>query len=126
MDPAARSELMGIIQQFMEDEEKTVIFSTHITGDLDKIADYIALIADGELVLMEEKDTLLAQYAVVQVSKSDMTPEIAAKLIGTRENAFGYRGLTRERDFFSDVPQAKLARAAIEDLLIYGEVDRES
>lgn len=48
MDPAARAELMALIQEFMVDEEKTVIFSTHITSDLDKIADYIALIGVKE------------------------------------------------------------------------------
>ena len=121
MDPAARSELMGLIQEFMENEEKTVIFSTHITSDLDKIADYIALIANGKLVLMEDKDALLEHYAVVHVEKKDMTSEIEEKLIGTRENSFGYVGLTREKDVFLQVPQVKLARATIEDLLIYGE-----
>lgn len=121
MDPAARAELMELIQEFMENEEKTVIFSTHITSDLDKIADYIALIANGRLVFMEEKDALLEHYALVQVEKKNMTPEIAEKLIGVKENSFGYVGLTREREKFEQMPQVKIARAAIEDLLIYGE-----
>lgn len=125
MDPAARAEFMGLIQEFMINEEKTVIFSTHITSDLDKIADYIALIADGKLVLMEEKDTLLEQYALAQVERNVMTDVIRKKLIGIKENTFGYIGLTKEHSSLESVQGVCLARASIEDLLIYGEGNEE-
>lgn len=103
------------------DEEKTVIFSTHITSDLEKIADYIALIAEGRLVLMEEKDSLLERYVVVQIGKEAMTDEISGKMTGVRENSFGYTGLTSEKEIFLHLPGAKVKRAEIEDLMIYGE-----
>mgnify|MGYP002711983062 FL=1 len=121
LDPAARAELLELIQEFMMDEEKTVIFSTHITSDLEKIADYIALIAEGHLVLMEEKDSLLERYAVVQIRKEAMTDELSGKMTGVRENSFGYTGLTCEKEIFLHLPGAKVKRAEIEDLLIYGE-----
>lgn len=121
LDPAARAELLELIQEFMMDEEKTVIFSTHITSDLEKIADYIALIAEGHLVLMEEKDSLLERYAVVQIGKEAMTDELSSKMTGVRENSFGYTGLTSEKEIFLHLPGAKVKRAEIEDLLIYGE-----
>lgn len=126
MDPAARAELMEMIQEFMEDEEKTVIFSTHITSDLDKIADYIACMSGGRLVFMEEKDTLLEQYALVQVEKNHMTPEISEKLIGMKENSFGYVGLTREKEVFAQMPQVKLSRVTVEDFLIYEEGEQDA
>ena len=105
----------------MMDEEKTVIFSTHITSDLEKIADYIALIAEGHLVLMEEKDSLLERYAVVQIRKEAMTDELSSKMTGVRENSFGYTGLTSEKEIFLHLSGEKVKRAEIEDLLIYGE-----
>ena len=103
----------------MENEENTVIFSTHITSDLDKIADYIALISQGELRYMEEKEQLMEMFSLVQIEKHTMSKQIEDKIIGMKENAFGYVGLTRERDFFVQMPEAKLTRATLEDLLIY-------
>ena len=121
MDPAARAELMDIIQEFMMEEDRTVIFSTHITSDLDKIADYVVLVADGQVVLVEEKEALLAHYGVMQVSKDAMTPELADKMIGIKEKEFGYIGLTKYAELFEGRDNVKVRRAIIEDLLIYEE-----
>lgn len=120
MDPAARAELMDMIQEFMMDnEERTVLFSTHITSDLDKIADYVVLMENGRVVLVEEKDELMLHYGVVQVSKDKMTSEIKDKIIGVKEKEFGYTGLTKEIAYFEDREDVKVRRAIIEDLLIY-------
>lgn len=127
MDPAARAELMDMIQEFMmENEDRTVLFSTHITSDLDKIADYIVLMEDGRVVLTEEKDELMLHYGVMQVEKDKMTPEIMGKMIGVKENEFGYMGLTKYAEFFEGRSDVKVRRAIIEDLLIYEDVKGES
>lgn len=114
MDPAARAELMEIIQEYMMDDRHTVIFSTHITSDLDKIADYIALISNGNLVMMDDKEKILDTYGMVQVAKDKMTDELKSKIIGVKENTFGYVGLTKEKDAFENC-----TRPSIEDILIY-------
>lgn len=62
VDPVSRIEMLDLIQGFMEDENHTVLFSTHITSDLDKIADFIALVDKGEVVFVEEKETLKSTY----------------------------------------------------------------
>ena len=116
LDPAARAELMEVIQEFMMDEEHTVVFSTHITSDLDKVADYIAMVADGQVVLADEKEALLDRYALVQVTKEQMTQEHRSFMMGVKENTFGYTGLTQHKDAFE-----RTARPTIEDLLIYYE-----
>ncbi|MBQ0037920.1 MAG: ABC transporter ATP-binding protein [Clostridiales bacterium] len=120
MDPAARAEMLELMQEFMQDETKTVLFSTHITSDLDKIADYIALIADGKLVCMEEKDALLEKYVLAQIPHGAMNEEICADLIGKKENSFGCIGLSRSRSLLAQIPGVQLTRPSIEDLLIYG------
>ena len=126
MDPAARAELMEMIQEFMmENEERTVLFSTHITSDLDKIADYVVLVSDGSVVLTEEKDELLLHYGVIQVSKENMTPKIKEKMIGIKENEFGYIGLTGCAEFFEGRNDVKVRRAIIEDILIYENENKE-
>ena len=121
MDPAARAELMELLQEYMMNDENTILFSTHITSDLDKIADYIAVMSDGELVVMEEKDRLLSEYALVQISKEAMTNELREKLVGLKENAFGYIGLTANRDSITESNNVKLKRPTVEDLIVYGE-----
>ncbi|MBP3040828.1 ABC transporter ATP-binding protein [Bacillaceae bacterium Marseille-Q3522] len=64
LDPLVRSELLEILQMVIQDENNSVFFSTHITSDLDKIADYITLIQNGKIILKETKDQLLDQYFV--------------------------------------------------------------
>lgn len=120
MDPAARAELMDMIQEFMlENEDRTVLFSTHITSDLDKIADYVVLVSDGQVVLSEEKEELMNHYGVMQVARDKMTPELQGKMIGVKEKEFGYIGLTKYAEFFEGRDDVKVRRAIIEDLLIY-------
>ena len=121
MDPAARAELMELLQEYMMNDENTILFSTHITSDLDKIADYIAVMSDGELVVREEKDRLLSEYALVHISKEAMTNELREKLVGLKENAFGYIGLTANRDSITESDNVKLKRPTVEDLIVYGE-----
>lgn len=119
LDPAARRELLELIQEYMQDETHTVFFSTHITSDLDRIADYIAMIDNGELLFMEEKESLLEQYGLVQVAKDAMTDTIRDKLCGVKENAFGYIGLTTEKKALDDLPHVAVTRPTIEDILVY-------
>ena len=120
MDPAARRDLVDAVQEYMLDEDNTVIFSTHITSDLDKIADYIALVSDGELKLFEEKDKILEEYVLVQVACDAMTEELEKSLIGIKQNSFGYVGLVRDKDAVKASDKIKISRATVEDLIIYG------
>ena len=78
---------MELIQEFMQNENHTVLFSTHITEDLDRIADYIAMIEGGKLKFMEEKEELLNSYRLVQVS--EVTDEIKKTAIGIKATPFG-------------------------------------
>lgn len=71
VDPVSRAEMLDLIQEFMEDENHTVLFSTHITSDLDKIADYIVMIDDGKIIFSEEKESLKQQF-----SSKDVLPSI--------------------------------------------------
>lgn len=63
LDPISRAMILDMLLEYMQDEENTVIFSTHITSDLDKIADYITLIEDGSIIFTKEKNELIEEYA---------------------------------------------------------------
>ncbi len=69
LDPVIRNELLQILTDIIQDENKGVFFSTHITSDLDKIADYITLINDGEIIFSKAKDELLDSHGLIKGDK---------------------------------------------------------
>lgn len=71
LDAGARDEMESLLLQFIEDGEKSVFFSTHLTEDLARIADYIILIHQGKIIFEEEKDTLLDNWGIVKLPKAD-------------------------------------------------------
>ncbi|MBU5910112.1 phenol-soluble modulin export ABC transporter ATP-binding protein PmtA, partial [Vibrio cholerae O1] len=76
-----RNELLEIIQQELIDENKTIFMSTHIISDLEKIADYIIHLSDGEVILNGSKEQLLQRYQVVSGAIEDLDDELASLLI---------------------------------------------
>lgn len=98
LDPVARNELLDLIQEVVEDGERAVLFSTHITGDLDKCADYIVFIRDGQIIARETKDDLIANHSVVKGPHADLTEDLQRRLIGYKSHAFGFTGLARTAD----------------------------
>lgn len=93
LDPVAREELMDILRDFVCDDEHAILFSTHITTDLQKIADYITFLQKGRLVFTGEKDLLLESYCIVRGGASDLTPSLREKLLGLREHSVGFEGM---------------------------------
>lgn len=73
LDPLARDEVLDILNDFTRDEERSVLLSSHIVSDLEKICDYIAFIHKGKLILFEEKDALLAEYGVIHCSEQRLS-----------------------------------------------------
>ncbi len=96
IDPFDRSAVVELIQEFMQDENHTVLFSTHITEDLDRIADYIAMIECGKLRFMEEKEELLNSYRLVQVV--EVTEGIKSVAMGLKSTPFGATFLCKTED----------------------------
>lgn len=97
LDPIVREELLDILQEYMVDESKSVIFSTHITSDLDKIADYIILINDGKILLYEEKDALLSRHCIVKGSTDLLDTDTEKLFININRNAYGFDALSSNR-----------------------------
>ncbi len=96
IDPYDRGVIIDLIQQFMLDEGHTVLFSTHITEDLDKIADYIVFLQNGKVLLSEEKETLCETYRLVQAP--ELTDGMREEAIGVQTSMFGYTFLTRQKN----------------------------
>ena len=97
LDPIVRNEILDIFQDFIQDEEKSILFSTHITSDLDKIADYITFINKGEIIFTKEKDGLINDYGIIKCKKDDFKKIDSKDIIGYRKNQFGYEILVENK-----------------------------
>ncbi|NNU77848.1 ABC transporter ATP-binding protein [Clostridium estertheticum] len=121
LDPAFRSELMDILYNVIQNEEMSIFFSTHITADLEKIADYITFINKGSMVFSESKEEVLQKYAIVKGSSRLLDLNIRKEFIGIRETASGFEALTdnkeKARILFND--SCKIEKASLEDIMVY-------
>ena len=89
LDPVVRDEVLDIFSEFTRDAEHAVLISSHIVSDLEKICDYIAFLHKGKLMLCEEKDRLLEQYAIVRCSAEELANIDPAAVIGKKQSAYG-------------------------------------
>ncbi len=118
LDPVVRDEFISILSELMLDERKSVIFSTHITSDLDKIADYIVFLKDGKVVLNQTKMDILENYSVVKGSK-DILDQITPLLIGTRIHEYGFDALTSKKRELRNIEGIVLEKASLDDIVVY-------
>lgn len=118
LDPVARAELLDLFQEIVEDGKHSILFSTHITSDLDKCADYIIFIKDGELISNSTKDDLIASHALVTGGVGQLTDILKNSLIGYRKNHYGFSGLIK-RDKLSDFSNLIYEKPNLEDIMVY-------
>lgn len=121
LDPVFRSEILDILKEYIEKGERSVLFSTHITTDLEKIADYVTFINEGQMVFSTDKDSILEQYALVKGGLELLNEDFKTNLVGLRKNAFGFEGLTGNRDQmkirYKD--HIMIEKASLEDIMVY-------
>lgn len=97
LDPVFRRELLDLLTEHIQDERKSIIFSTHNTTDLDRIADYIVFINDGRIVFHEMKEALAEKYLLVKGGKELLDRDVRRLFLGIRESAHGFEGLIGNR-----------------------------
>lgn len=118
LDPVSRDELLEILSAYIEDGQHSVLFSTHITSDLEKIADYITYINYGKMIFTGSKEDFIDGYRIVNGDNKQLTAEMQETLIGLRTFATGYEALIQT----DDLPYAKQAEnhgATIDDIIIF-------
>lgn len=119
LDPLVRSQLLQILTDYMSKGGKGVFFSTHITSDLDKIADMLIMIDHGLIVFQEEKDTLLDTYRIVKGDIQALTPEARTLFLTISESAFGFTGVTRQAsEVQRRIKDVMIERPTIEDIML--------
>ncbi|MGB4176654.1 MAG: ABC transporter ATP-binding protein [Halanaerobiales bacterium] len=121
LDPIVRRELLQILSEILQNENKGILLSTHITSDLDKIADYITFINQGRIVESTTRDFLLENYGVVRGKKELLMQTDKGLLIGVKENEFGFEALVKDkaraREIFGD--KIIIDKPTLEDIMYY-------
>ena len=97
LDPIVRNEILDIFLDFIQDENNSVLISSHITSDLEKVCDYVTFIDNGKIIMSDEKDLILEKYAVVKCSQDEIDKLPCEKTIGIRKNKFGAEALTETK-----------------------------
>ena len=95
LDPVVRDEVLDLFYDFMQDDTHAILLSSHITSDLDKIADYITFIHGGRVALSEPRDTLLDIYGVLRCTADQLSALDPSAVRGKRVGAFGCEALVR-------------------------------
>ncbi len=95
LDPMVREEVLDVFNEFTREEDHTIVLSSHIVSDLEKICDYIAFLHRGKLVLFEEKDQLLEEYALVKLSPQQLAELDPAAIVGVKEGRYGSEALVK-------------------------------
>ena len=121
LDPVFRREILDILYNVIQDEKKSIFFSTHITTDLEKIADYITFINKGKVVFSKSKDEILESYRIIKGGNNLLDMDTRKKFIGLRETKVGFEGLVEnpqklKRLFGNDVI---IERPTLEDIMVY-------
>jgi ABC-2 type transport system ATP-binding protein len=96
LDPVVRAELLGVLQEVIEEGTCSVLFSTHITSDLDKVADYVVMIHDGRVVFNDAKDHLLECYCLIRGTQGHLEKLAGYPLIGVDRQPHGFSALVRD------------------------------
>ena len=119
LDPLIRSQLLEVLTNYMENGGKGVFFSTHITSDLDKIADMLIMINNGRIVFQEEKDFLLDNYRIVKGDVKLLTDDMRKLFFSLTETTFGFTGITKyAAEVQSFLADAIIERPTIEDIML--------
>lgn len=116
LDPLVRDEVLDILNDFTRDEEHSVLLSSHIVSDLEKICDYIAFLHKGKLVLFEEKDVLLSEYGTIHCTEQRLSELDPTAVICKKITPYGAEAIVKR----NAVPRGtEISPVSIEDLFVH-------
>ena len=118
LDPTVRVEVLDILQDYISDAQHSVLFSTHITTDLEKVADFITFINRGELMFSSNKDEVLSKFRIIKGRPDELTADLQQALIGLRKSSLGFEGLVKADG--APVPPATVVEVpTLEQIVVY-------
>ena len=119
LDPIARNEVLDIFQDFIQDENNSILVSTHITSDLEQIADYITFIHEGEIILSNSRDDLLESYGIARCTKQEFDKIEKNDFIKYKKNKYEYDVLVKDKfEFRKKYDIEIIDKPSIENIMI--------
>lgn len=120
LDVAVRDEMLGLLREYMEeDEDRAILISSHISSDLEGLCDDIYMIHEGEIILHEETDVLLSQYALLKLSEEQFSFLDKSYILKYKKESYGYQCLTNQKQFYLDnYPEIVIEKGNIDDLIM--------
>lgn len=119
LDVIAREELLEMLREFMEkDEHRSILISSHISSDLETLCDDIYMIHDGKVILHEDTDVLLSDYALLKVTEDQFCKMDKLYLLRFKKEAYGYRCLTNQRQYYMEnYPKMAIEKGTIDEVI---------
>ena len=126
LDVVARDELLDMLRTFMEqDEQRSILISSHISSDLETMCDDLYMIHDGRIILHEDTDVLLSDYALLKVNEEQYRRLDTQYLLCSRKESYGYSCLTNQKQFYlENYPEIAVEKGSIDNvvtMMIRGE-----
>lgn len=119
LDPVARNEILDIFQEFIQEEEKSILVSSHITSDLERIADYITFIHEGNIVFTKTRDEVLENYGIVKCTEESFKKIEKQDFVKFKKNKYEYDVLVENKQEFKNKYDIDIIdRATIEDIML--------
>lgn len=119
LDVVAREEVLDMLREYMEDGEHSILISSHISSDLEGFCDDLYLIQEGKIVLHEETDVLLSEYALLKVSDEQYQDLEKQYLIYRKKESYGYSCLTKEKQFYlENYPQIVVESGSVDKVMM--------
>jgi ABC-2 type transport system ATP-binding protein len=120
LDPVVRSECLDIFLEYLQEEDHSILMSSHITSDLEKVADSVTMIHNGKLLLTGYKDDVLADHGIIKCSKSDYREIEPKDIISTRVTDYGVEVMIRNRTAcMKKYNGFAMDNASLEDILLF-------
>ncbi|MCI9487405.1 MAG: ABC transporter ATP-binding protein [Lachnospiraceae bacterium] len=119
LDVIARDELLELLREFMEqDEERSILISSHISSDLESLCDDIYMIHDGSMILHEDTDVLLSDYALLKVDEDQFAKLDKQFVLRSKKESYGYRCLTDQKQYYMEnYPKIVIERGTIDEVI---------
>ena len=120
LDPIVRNEMINIFRDYVVEEDHTILLSSHITGDLEKLADEVVFIDKGRIVLAGNKDELLEKHGILKCKKEELEKVSTSLIVSTEMSRFGAEALINDRRAAAKLyPDMVIEPAALEQIMIY-------
>ena len=119
LDVIARDELLEMLREFMEKEaQRAILISSHISSDLENLCDDLYMIHDGKIILHEDTDVLLSDYALLKVSEKQFAKLDREFILRSKKESYGYRCLTNQKQYYvENYPQIAIEKGSIDEVI---------